>query len=360
MFRDPNAAARPDSGIFGLVCSVDDAAVAVLPVPFDATTSYRKGAAKGPATVVAASRQVDVLDLETGTPYEKGIALAAWPGPVGRRIDRLNRDATRLADPIIAAGGVGASRRLASQARQVDAIGAEVNGLVHEATAALLRRGKRVALLGGDHSTPFGSIQAHAEAHPGMGILHVDAHADLRRSFEGFTWSHGSIMFNVATRIPGVSRIVQVGLRDVCPEEVEFARASRGRVKPFFDVELSRARLGGDTWVRQCRRIVEQLPREVYVSFDIDGLDPALCPHTGTPVPGGLSFHEAGLLLRTVVASGRRIVGVDLNEVAPGPDGDEWDGNVGARILYKLVGWMLASEGATGRRRAGTARPKGR
>jgi agmatinase len=96
--------------------------------------------------------------------------------------------------------------------------------------------------------------------------------------------------------------------------------------------------------------MVALLPRDVYVSFDVDGLDPSLCPHTGTPVPGGLSFPEACLLLRTVVESGRRIVGADLTEVAPGPDGDEWDGNVGSRVLYKLVGWMLASETAPRRR----------
>ena len=90
-------------------------------------------------------------------------------------------------------------------------------------------------------------------------------------------------------------------------------------------------------------RIIESLPNWVYVSFDIDGLDPLLCPSTGTPVPGGLSFNEAAILLKRVVDSGVTIVGFDLNEVAPGPDGDEWDANVGARMLYKLCSWMLKS-----------------
>src|SRR5262249_59464059 len=94
-----------------------------------------------------------------------------------------------------------------------------------------------------------------------------------------------------------------------------------------------------------CEEIVRDLPERIYVSFDIDGLDPRLCPHTGTPVPGGLSFTEATYLLRLAVESGRRIVGFDLNEVAPGPDGDEWDANVGARLLYKMSAWTLASQG---------------
>jgi agmatinase len=344
MVHDPNAAAAPGSGIFGLTCELATARVAVLPVPFDATTSYGKGAARGPAAILAASHQVELFDVETGRPYESGIAMVEPSRATANRLRRMNVEATRLATPVLAAGGAGTSRRLQRLARQVDAICEQVNAHARQETARLLAGGKLVATLGGDHAVPFGSIEAHAEAFPGMGVLHVDAHADLRQAFEGFTWSHASIMFNVASRIPGVSRIVQVGVRDLCEEELAFARRSKGRIRTYHDATLARERLAGATWAAQCRRIVGDLPREVYVSFDVDGLDPALCPHTGTPVPGGLSFHEASVLLGTVVASGRRIVGVDLTEVAPGPPGDEWDANVGARVLYKLVGWMLASQ----------------
>jgi agmatinase len=192
---------------------------------------------------------------------------------------------------------------------------------------------------------PYGSIQAHAERHSGMGLLHIDAHADLREAYEGFTWSHASIMYNVVTRIPGVARLVQVGIRDLSEAEHGIIKNSGGRVVTHFDPELARRKLSGEPWSAQVDRIVADLPPNVYVSFDIDGLDPTLCPHTGTPVPGGLSFHEAMALIAGVVRSGRRIVGVDLNEVVPGPEGDEWDGNVGARVLYKLIGWMLVSQG---------------
>jgi agmatinase len=211
--------------------------------------------------------------------------------------------------------------------------------------ASEIARGKLVALIGGDHSSPFGAIRAHAEAHPGLGVLHIDAHADLRVAFEGFTHSHASIMHNVMTKIPEVGRLVQVAIRDFSEDEYRTIEKSDGRIRTHFDADLSRRRFAGESWKSQCERIVKDLPKSVYVSFDIDGLEPTLCPHTGTPVPGGLQFAEATALIAEVVHSGRRIVGVDLNEVVPGPDGDQWDGNVGARMLYKMIGWMLISQG---------------
>lgn len=347
MSFDPNAAAMPGTGIYGLPFSENEAHVVVLPAPFDATTSYRRGAAKGPKAIVEASRQVDLFDLEVGRPYERGIALLERPRTFQRIVARLNRGAITLADPIIEKGGdLGKNKRLASSLARVNAISTRVNGLVHSCAKSLIERGKLVALIGGDHSTPFGSIQAHAEAFPGMGILHLDAHADLRPSYEGFTDSHASIMFNVLERLPGVSKLVQVGVRDLCEQEFDLIQRSNGRVVTHFDALLARERDRGVTFAEQCRRVVEALPREVYLSFDIDGLDPTLCPHTGTPVPGGLSFQQACALAAEVAQSGRRIVGLDLNEVAPGPRNDEWDANVGARLLYKMIGWALISEAA--------------
>jgi agmatinase len=149
-------------------------------------------------------------------------------------------------------------------------------------------------------------------------------------------------MFNVVRELP-IARLVQVGIRDSCRAEADVVAGSGGRIVEFRDRELAEAVLDGTPWRMVCERIVDELPQRVYVSFDIDGLDPALCPHTGTPVPGGLSFHQAALLLRHVVAAGKTVVGFDVVEVAPGPDGDEWDGNVGARVLYQLCGALLRS-----------------
>lgn len=341
MTFDPNAAAQPGSGIFGLPHSVDEARVAVLPVPFDATTSYRKGAALGPAAIVEASRQVDLFDVETGKPYEQGIALVEHPRAVAQALAKWNREAGALAQPVIDAGGA-STPKLRKALEKVDAICEQLNGFVYDNTARLIGQGKLVATVGGDHATPYGAIRAHAEAYPAMGVLHLDAHADLRNAFEGFAWSHASVMFNVLRDLP-IKRLVQVGIRDFCEQEFEVITESAGKVITHFDTHLAAARLHGVTFQQLCTYIIRDLPSDVYVSFDIDALDPTLCPHTGTPVPGGLSFNEANTLLGAIVDSGRRIVGFDLNEVSPGPD-DEWDANVGARMLYKLIGWSLLSQ----------------
>ncbi|HEX9290888.1 MAG TPA: agmatinase family protein [Anaeromyxobacteraceae bacterium] len=337
MAFDPSAAALPGSGVFGLPHSEREAGVVLVPVPFEATTSYGGGAARGPEAILAASRQVDLFDVETGRPYEAGIHML----PIPERIAALDAEARAAAAPVIEAGGVeNGGPELAAAAARVDAASAEVDAWVEHEVARLLAAGKRVGVVGGDHAVAFGSIAAHARAFPGMGLLHLDAHADLRRAFEGFEHSHASILLNAMERVPGVSRLVQVGIRDISDEEMAYVEASRGRIVTHHDALLASARFEGETWAAQVRRIVEPLPRDVYLTFDVDGLDPTLCPHTGTPVPGGLSFQEACALVAGVVRSGRRIVGLDLVEVAPGPEGD-WDGNVGARLLYKMIGWML-------------------
>jgi len=339
---DSSAAATPDSGIFGLNFHEDEATVVLLPVPFEATTSYRTGTAGGPQAILQASRQIDLFDLQTGRPYEVGIVLL----PESSEVQAWNIRARSRAEPILEAGGVAPDRPdLLEAAAEVNAIGARLNAWVKAEVARRLEAGKIIGVVGGDHAVPFGSIEAHAQAFPGMGVLHVDAHADLRTAYEGFHWSHASIMANVVTRIPQVARLVQVGIRDLCEEELDRIDGSSGRIVPHFDVDLRNRIFAGTPWLRMVQEIVEQLPAQVYISFDIDGLDPAFCPHTGTPVPGGLSFLEAVALIEGVVASGRRIVGFDLTEVAPGPDGDEWDGNVAARLLYKLIGFTLLSQG---------------
>jgi agmatinase len=336
---DPNAAALPDAGIFGLPHSPDEAKVVLIPVPWEATTSYGGGTSDGPPAVLSASKQVDLYDLQTGRPWSHGIAMLEDPAEVRA----WNTEARRLAEPIIEAGGniEGGQMELALQ--QVNALCNRMNEWVYGQARKWLDKGKLVGAVGGDHGISFGSIRAHAERYPGMGVLHLDAHADLRDAYEGFTWSHASIMRNVMDRIPGVAKLVQVAIRDLCDEERKYIDGSSGRVVAYYDPDLAERRFDGVPWNHQVDAMISGLPRDVYLSFDIDGLDPVLCPHTGTPVPGGLSFQEAVALISGVVRSGRRIVGFDLTEVTPDPEGGEWDGNVGARLLYKMIGFALKS-----------------
>lgn len=337
MVFDPNAAGAGD-GIYGLPHTPEEARVVLVPVPWDATCSYGSGAAAGPAAIRRASLQVDLLDRETGRPYEAGIAML----PLPEAIAEANRKARALAEPVIRAGGPDGSPDLDRAVEAVNALGAEMNAWVEATARTWLERGKLVGVVGGDHSVPFGYLRALAERHPGLGILHLDAHADLRTAYEGFTWSHASIMANVLREIPGVARLVQVGIRDYGPEEEARIVENPERVRTFFDPDLKHRLYAGDPWLELAREMVGALPQTVTLSFDIDGLDPVLCPGTGTPVPGGLSFTEATALLRVLVESGRRIVGLDLCEVAPEAGGrSEWDGNVGARLLYKMLGFAL-------------------
>jgi agmatinase len=336
---DPDASAGADSGIYGLPFTPEDSRVVIVPVPFEATTSYGGGTSKGPEAVLEASRQVDLFDQETGRPYAAGIAMLDIP----RTIVRWNREARKLAAPVIEKGGA-VDRATRSATKKVNEYGDRVNEWVYTTTSELLGQGKLVVTLGGDHSVPFGAIRAHAERFPGMGILHLDAHADLRDAYEGFTWSHASIFNNVMRKIDGVGKLVQVGLRDLGQAERAMIDGSNGRIVAFYDAELAARKEEGVPFARLADEIVAALPDDVYLSWDIDGLDPTLCPGTGTPVPGGLSWNEAIGLLRAIRRAGKRIVGLDLCEVSPGAT--EWDANVGARLLYKMIGFAVMDIGS--------------
>lgn len=337
---DPGSTAV-GGGLYGLRFTAEESRVVLLPVPWEATVSYGSGTAGGPQAILEASRQVDLRDRDTGRPYEDGIAML----PIPEEVRAWSEDARRRARPVIENGGPDGRPDLVEAVAAVDALSERLNGWVHEQCARWLQAEKLVGVVGGDHSVPFGAIRAAAEAHPGLGVLHVDAHADLRDSYEGFRWSHASIMFNVARDIADVARIVQVGIRDYSDDEDALIRENPERLRTYFEPDLRRQLQEGESWARLMGRAVADLPPRVWVSFDIDGLDPALCPNTGTPVPGGLSFAEAVGLLRLVVSSGRRVVGFDLSEVAPDPAGrSQWDANVGARVLYKLIGFALMSQ----------------
>jgi agmatinase len=210
-----------------------------------------------------------------------------------------------------------------------------------------LQAGKKVALLGGDHSTPLGFFLACGEYFGDFGILQIDAHADLRNSFEGFHYSHASIMYNALQQVPQLQKLVQVGIRDYCDEEVLLINQNPERISTFFDHEIKRRQYNGDTWRMICDDIVAKLPTNVYISFDIDGLDPKLCPNTGTPVPGGFDTEQIYYLFNRILESGKKIIAFDLNEVSTGDNSHaNIDALVGARVLYKMCNLMMRSNSA--------------
>ena len=212
------------------------------------------------------------------------------------------------------------------------------------------------AIIGGDHSVPFGAFEAAAEHFGSFGVIHFDAHSDTRKSYMGFEHSHASIMYNAATKIPAITQFVQVGIRDFCDEEYQFVRSQGKRFHMFYDQKIAEHRCSGKPFAEIAQEMISSLPEKVWVSFDIDGLDPRYCPHTGTPVPGGLDYSEAVFILRALAQSGRKIIGFDVVEVAPiltsdnvpieiNQANDEWDANVGMRLIYKISALAFASQG---------------
>ena len=327
------------AGFLGVSIDPEDAKLVMIPVHWEATTSYGAGTSDGPDVMIPASHQLDMEDAAFGKAFRAGITLL----PEDTTIRSLNEKAKEAAQQVIKA----CEERMDApdELRFVNECSAKVNDSVYAMAKTWLAKGKFVAVLGGDHSSPQGLIKALAETVPGgFGVLHFDAHHDLRDAYEGFKYSHASIFYNVMSSYPNVSKLTQIGIRDYSRDERAYMESLGSRGRCFYGRDLFKMKAEGRTFKSIAEEIIGTLPQNVYVSFDIDGLDPSYCPSTGTPVPGGLTFDEAVYILETLAASGRKVVGFDLTEVAPGPDGDEWDANVGARMLYKLCGCLLRSQ----------------
>jgi agmatinase len=331
-----------DAGFLGSRLDPAEAKLLLIPVPWEATTSYGGGTSKAPPAIIAASHQLDLEDRVFQQPYRAGIAFvpaSAEQEEILQLNDLARAAALRAIDAL--EHGVAATEDTAT----VNAASKQLNRYVYEQARAVRQQGKFAAVVGGDHSSPQGLIQALAEEGE-FGLLHFDAHHDLRVVFEGFNHSHASIFYNVLENYPSVTKLVQVAIRDYSRDEAAYARKQGERVAVFYGRDLFRRKAEGESFKQITKSIIDQLPPRVYVSFDIDALDPPYCPGTGTPVPGGLSFDEACFMLEELPRSGKEIIGFDLCEVAPGES--EWDANVGARMLYKLCGALLYSQGACG------------
>jgi len=338
---NPSAAASSDSGIFGLPFTLAEAKLVLLPVPWEVTTSYGVGASLGPQIIFDASSQVDLYDIDTGNNWNQGYHML----PVSNKLLAENKKMKALVKKI------NNSKNPEKLTKEISSVNKSCNQMVnwvYSESKKVLDSKKTMGLIGGDHSTPLGFIKALGEKYNAdFAVLHFDAHADLRNAYQGFEHSHASIMYNVMKNLPEQTRpkkLVQVGIRDFCEEELEVINTSNGKIKTFFDAHLKEKLAEGIFWAKITEEILNELPKNVYISFDIDGLDPALCPNTGTPVLGGLSTDQAFFIFKQLVKSGRKIIGFDLNEVSPGAKiTSDWDGNVGARVLYKLCNWTMES-----------------
>lgn len=334
---DANSVGDVNANLFGLPFTTSESETVLIPVPWEVTVSYGGGTIDGPQQIFDASFQVDLYDPIVKDAWKLGIAMDDFSEELREKSETYRP----VAEVIIDRQCNGEDASAITEIEEVNTACVEMNAWVKKRSLHFLKQNKTVGLIGGDHSTPLGMIQALSEHVGEFAILQLDAHADLRVAYEGFEFSHASIMYN-ALKIENVKKLVQVGIRDYCQAELDIITNSNGRVKTFFDRDIKQQQYQGKTWHSICEDIVKELPQTIYLSFDIDALDPKLCPGTGTPVAGGFETDEILYLLEQVVASGKKIIAFDINEVG---GEDEWNANVASRLLYRIANLVMKSQG---------------
>lgn len=338
---DPNSAGNPNNNIFGLPFTEDEARLVLLPVPWEVTVSFGAGTSRAADHIFKASLQVDLYDPDVKDGWKEGFFMRPVDKKILLKSDYLRKEAELYIDYISKGDDVRENKFMSKSLKEINEGSKFLNNWVYEQTKELLDKGKLVGLIGGDHCTPLGYIKAIAEKHGDFGILQIDAHNDLRKGYEGFIYSHASIMYNAVEEIPEIKTLVQVGIRDYCSEEFDYIGNSDQRIITYFDQQIKERQYEGETWKQVVDEIISHLPEKVYISFDIDGLDPKLCPNTGTPVAGGFEAEQVNYLFKKVIESGRTLLGFDLVEVGVGENA--MDANVGARMLFKLCNLMIKS-----------------
>jgi len=338
--HDPNSISNPNNNIFGLPTSEENARLIIIPVPWEVTVSYGVGTARAPESILKASLQVDLFDPEMPEAWKQGFYMRDSDRKILMKSDYLRKEAELYIDYISKGEDIADNQFMFKTLKDVNGGSEYLNNWVYEQTKVLLEKDKLVGILGGDHSSALGYFKAIAERHGAFGMLHIDAHCDLRDTYEGFNYSHAGIMYNALKEIPELKPLVQVGVRDLSASEMEYVKSDH-RIITYFDKDIRNRQYEGETWKQIAEEIINKLPEKVFISFDIDGLDPKLCPNTGTPVQGGFETEQVFYLFSKLLQSGKKIIGFDLTEVGVGET--DWDANVGARILFKLCNLLVTS-----------------
>lgn len=335
MTFDPNGVGIANGNIFGFPVNEEEASIVITPIPWDVTASYGKGTSKGPQVVLEASTQLDFYHPKLENAWETKVFMSSISEEWKAINDAFHDKVIDYIDFLENGGNLENNPGFQQLVSEVNDAQTALENNLKERVLELIKCGKIPAVLGGEHSTPLGLIKAIDELKIPFGVLQIDAHADLRKAYEGFEQSHASIMYNVVTKCNHLEKLVQVGTRDIAQSEVDMSN-EHPKITTFYDWNIKSDLFEGKTWRQITDEIIDELPENVYISFDIDGLKPYLCPNTGTPVAGGFELEEINYLFFRLLEKGKRIVAFDLNEVAPEEDGD-WNANVGARALWNLV-----------------------
>ncbi len=340
---DPNAAGNPNNTIYGLPFKEEDAQLVLLPVPWEVTASCRSGSSRCAEQILKASMHVDIFDADVPNAWRKGYFMRLADKKILLKSDYLRREAELYLGYIAKEEDLSANKFMNKSIKEINEGGAMLNDWVYNQTKDLLEHNKLVGLIGGDSSVSLGFFKALEEKHGSFGVLQVDAHCDLRKAYNGFLYSNASVMYNALQDVPGIEKLVQIGIREYCEEEWDYICNSDYKVIAYFDQQIKEKMYEGQGWGTIAASIIDHLPQSVYISLDVDGLDPKLCPNSGTPAIGGFQSEQVLYLFKKIVESGRKLIGFDLVEVGIG-DGST-DVNVAARLIWKLSNLMMKSNG---------------
>lgn len=278
------------AGIPESYAKLDNAKIVLIPVPYDGTSTWQKGADKGPEAFLSASENMELYDIETDSEvYKNGIYLT---NPV-----------TESSSP----------------EAMVDS--------VHDVTKKFLNKNKFVTIFGGEHSISIGTIRAFSEVYQDLTVLHIDAHADLRPSYEGSKCNHACAVHEASLN----SNLIQIGIRSMDKSEASFMDLD----KVFFAHEMAI----DDNWMDNA---IDQMTDDVFITFDLDAFDPSILPSTGTPEPGGLLWYETLEFLKMVFEE-KNVVGFDIVELCPNSK-DKSSDFLAAKLYYKMLSYKFSND----------------
>ena len=279
---------RNYAGIPDQYAKLENAKIVLIPVPYDGTSTWQKGADKGPKAFLEASENMELYDIETDSEvYKQGVFLA----------DAITENSSPEA--------------------VVDA--------VHQETKKYINRNKFVTIFGGEHSISIGTIRAFNECYHNLTVLHIDAHTDLRKEYEGSSYNHACAVYEANEN----TNLVQVGIRSMDISEKRVMNTD----KVFFAHDMA----ANEFWMDD---VIDQLTENVFITFDLDALDPSIMPSTGTPEPGGLFYYETLEFLKKVF-NNHNVVGFDIVELCPNPIEKSSD-FLAAKLYYKMLSYKFS------------------
>ena len=319
--------------LFDLNCQEKDSQLIVIPVPWDITTSYRKGTSLAAKAILESSNQIDHYHHYYPNFHQYGIHMIDIPADIIKLNQKLNDITQQIVNhdcqkKLLSDTKLNECLELVSAGTKTcfDWIHSQLNNYSD----------KQVIVLGGEHSVSYPAISFFKKKHPQLSVLQIDAHMDLRPSYQQLTYSHAAVIYHCHSQlnIP----ITQVGIRDSSQSELDYVK-KHDNIHVFDDTYCQHQLFKGVQWDAICDDIINTLSDDVYITIDIDGLDSSFCPSTGTPVPGGMSYHQLCYLIQKIRASNKRIISMDLVEVAGFAD------SIGiinsTHLLYQLCGYLM-------------------